>query len=223
MKSIAVALFVAMAGHVSAADVPLSTDRLEQQGNGTSHVIRSTEWSDFNGGMVRVEQRLVPDGSGLLIYRYDEQTKATKLYHQAFCESMDMVPSSGEGIVDGPGAGWACTRIRTDDPDTANPPPKSADWVTATAPSGRVPVGVSYHSSGQMRLESSMGGARIATIGVDNGRCTFSATKHYTGAFREDNAISVICIVHEPRFVSTSMDVCIPRLCGNDRGTQFAE
>lgn len=223
LKALAYACLVALQGHVSAEEHPLSGDRIEQDPGGISYVVRSTEWSDFDGGTVRVEQRLSADGSGRLIYRYDEQTEATKLYHQAFCDSMDMVPSLGEGSVDGQGAGWGCSSAATDALGTFGHPPGSADWVTATAPDGRVPVGVSYHSSGQMRMESSVGGRRQATIGVDNGRCSFTDIKHYGAPFRESSAIAVTCIVNEPRFVSTSMDVCLPTLCGSDRGTQFAE
>jgi hypothetical protein len=223
MKALAFLCLVALQGHASAEEHPLSEDRIEQNPGGISYVIRGTEWSDFDGGTVRVEQRLSSDGPGRLIYRYDDQTEATKLYHQAFCDAMDMVPSLGEGVMEGPSAGWGCISTNPDALDTFGRPPKSADWVTATAPNGRVPVGVSYHSSGQMRMESSVGGRRQATIGVDNGRCTFTDIKHYAAPFRESSAIAVTCIVNEPRFVSTSMDVCIPTLCGSDRGTQFAE
>ena len=140
MTSIAVATWLLMAGQASAAESPLSVDRIVTEANGRPHVIRRSEWSDFNGGAVQVEQRLRPDGSGRLIYRYAEQTEATKIYHQAFCEALDMEPSPGEGIIDGPATGWACSSVPLDDQEAAARPPQRADWVTTAGPSGRVPV-----------------------------------------------------------------------------------
>ncbi|WMJ67646.1 hypothetical protein [Stenotrophomonas sp. 24(2023)] len=204
------------------ADSDLSTDRTERSPQGDLIIVRRTAWPDFDGGTVQVEQHLKPDGSGRLIYRYKDQPEATKLYHQAFCASMDMQPSQGEGRIEGPAAGWACTSEMDIDGRSSHVGPKSIDWVTATAPSGQVPVGVSYYSTGQMAAESSVAGTRTARIGVDNGRCDFSDTRHYTSSFSLREAVGVTCIVHESRFVSTSLDVCIPKQCASNRGTQFA-
>ena len=223
MKSLVVALSVFLAGQAAAANTPLSVDRFVTDADGGSYVVMTSEWTDFNGGTMQVEQRLSLDGFGRLIYRYDEQTEATKLYHQAFCETMNMLPSQGEGIMGGPSTGWACTTDVFDDDTAGHAPSNSIDWVTATAPNGRVPVGVSYRSFGQMRMESSIGGARRATIGVDNGRCSFTDVKNYAGSFRESTSLSITCIVHESRFVNTSMNVCIPKQCVSDAGTQFAQ
>lgn len=127
MTSIAVATWLLIAGQASAAESPLSVDRIVTEANGRPHVIRRSEWSDFNGGTVQVEQRLSPDGSGRLIYRYAEQTEATKLYHQAFCEALDMEPSPGEGIIDGPATGWACSRPTPFDRGAWNIRPNSGE------------------------------------------------------------------------------------------------
>lgn len=117
MTSVAVATWLLLAGQVSAAESPLSIDQTVAEANGRTHVIRRSDWSDFNGGTVQVEQLLRPDGDGRLIYRYAEQTEATRLYHQAFCDALDMAPSPGEGILDGPATGWACSRVPLDDQD----------------------------------------------------------------------------------------------------------
>ena len=205
------------------AETPLSVDRTELSPKGELIIVRRTTWPDFDGAQIQVDQRLKPDDFGRLIYRYKDQTEVTKLYHQAFCASMDMEPSQGEGMVEGPATGWACTREAIPRYPASQGNPKSIDWVTATAPSGRVPVGISYYSTGQMNAESSVAGARTARIGVDNGRCYFSDTRHYSSPFYLSEGIGVICTVNESRFVSTSLDVCIPKQCASNRGTQFAE
>lgn len=221
IKSLIVAASMVGAGTTGAADSPLSTDRMVRAVDGSTHIVRASDWTDFNGRTVSVEQRLTLDQSGHLIYRYDAQTTATQLYHQAFCESMNMTPSRGDGIVRGPATGWACTG--TDDPEEPPAGARSADWVIAAAPTGRVPVGTTYTSTSLMRMESSVGGQRSGVIGVDNGRCSYTDITHYGGPFRDSTGLAVACVVHEPRSVSTSMDVCIPKQCHNDRGTQFAE
>nr|WP_154583144.1 hypothetical protein [Stenotrophomonas pavanii] len=95
------------------ADAPLSIDRTELGTKGEIIIVRRTTWPDFDGGQLPVDQHLKPDGFGRLIYRYSDQPEATKLYHQAFCASMDMEPSQGEGTIEGPAAGWVCTRENT--------------------------------------------------------------------------------------------------------------
>lgn len=219
---VAFLLSLAMAAQASAAGSSSSTDQFVTDANGDTDVIRRSQWSDFNGASVAVDQLLKSDGFGRLIYRYDEQTEATKLYHQAICESVGMTPSSGEGIAGGSASGWACEGESAEGELGHQIAPKSVDWVTTTAPSGQVPVGISYHSTGQMRMQSSVGGQRRATVGVDNGRCTYTDVKHFSGAFTNSGQVFVACIVHQSRFVNTSMDVCIPRRCGSHRGTQFA-
>lgn len=92
------------------AETPLSVDRTELDSKGEIIIVRRTTWPDFDGAHIQVDQHLKPDGSGRLIYRYSDQSEATKLYHQAFCASMDMEPSQGEGTIEGPAAGWVCTR-----------------------------------------------------------------------------------------------------------------
>lgn len=203
------------------ADTPLSTDSTRHSSQGDLIIVRRTVWPDFDGGTIPVEQYLKPEGSGRLLYRYQDQPEATKLYHQAFCASMDMEPSQGEGRIGGPATGWACTRETGTHGRRSDLGPKSIDWATATAPSGQVPVGVSYYPTGQMAAESSVAGVRTAKIGVDNGRCDFSDTRHYASPFSLREAVGVICTVSESRFVNTSLDVCIPKQCASNRGTQF--
>lgn len=154
MKRVAVAFLVslAMAAQASAAGPSSSTDQFVTDANGDTDVIRRSQWSDFNGASVAVDQLLKSDGFGRLIYRYDEQTEATKLYHQAICESVRMTPSSGDGIAGGSASGWACEGESAEGELGHQRAPRSVDWVTTTAPSGQVPVGVTYHSTGQMSL-----------------------------------------------------------------------
>jgi len=205
------------------SQTPLSTDRVELGANGDRTIIRSSTWPDFDGGSVQVDQRLNPDSLGRLVYRYEQQNEATKLYHQAFCANMDMEPSKGEGVIRGPATGWACTHEVQEGRTQPQSDLKNTDWVSATAPAGRVPVGASYFSSGRMAATSSVAGARSATVGVDNGRCSFTDTRHYGAPFSLSEGIGVSCIVHESRFLNTSLDVCIPKQCTSNRGTQFAE
>ncbi|WP_368865519.1 hypothetical protein [Stenotrophomonas maltophilia] len=205
------------------AETPLSVDRTELDSKGEIIIVRRTTWPDFDGAHIQVDQHLKPDGFGRLIYRYSDQSEATKLYHQAFCASMDMEPSQGEGTIEGPAAGWVCTRENAPGSSASKLNWKSIDWVTATAPNGRVPVGISYYSTGQMNAESSVAGARTATLGVDNGRCHLSDTRHFSSPSSLSEGIGVICTVNESRFVSTSLDVCIPKQCASNRGTQFAQ
>lgn len=103
------ALFALGSAAAAAADNPLSVDRFVTHANGDLHVIRTSEWDDLNGDIVQVEQRLSPDGFGRLIYRYDEQSEATKRFHRNFCAAMDMVPSAGDGIPGGASVGWVCS------------------------------------------------------------------------------------------------------------------
>ncbi|KAF1014204.1 MAG: hypothetical protein GAK31_03228 [Stenotrophomonas maltophilia] len=220
LLALVVTMIMAMPAY---ADTPLSIDRTERSPQGELLIVRRTTWPDFDGGTVQVDQHLKPDGYGRLIYRYKDQTDATKIYRQAFCATMDMEASQGEGMVKGPATGWACTRELGANGQSSLMGPKSIDWVTATAPSGRVPAGTSYFSTGQMAAESSVAGARTATVGVDNGRCQFSDTRHYSSPFSLREGVGVVCTVHESRFVSTSLDVCIPRQCASNRGTQFAQ
>ncbi len=205
------------------SQTPLSTDRVELGPTGDRTIIRRSTWPDFDGGSVQVDQRLYPDSSGQLIYRYEQQNEATKLYHQAFCADMDMEPSKGEGIIRGPATGWACTHEIKEGGAQLQSGLKSTDWVSATAPAGRVPVGVSYFSSGRMAATSSVAGTRSATVGVDNGRCSFTDTRQYGAPFSLSEGIGVSCVMHESRFLNTSLDVCIPKQCTSNRGTQFAE
>lgn len=66
----------------------LSIDVIVANPDGSVSVDRTSSWPDFNGGIVDVTQRLKQDDFGRLSYRYEDQSRATQLYHQAYCESV---------------------------------------------------------------------------------------------------------------------------------------
>lgn len=198
----------------------LSIDVVVANPDGSVSVDRTSSWPDFNGGIVDVTQRLKQDDFGRLSYRYEDQSRATQLYHQAYCESVEMTPSSGTMTLSGPSTGWSCY---SDDPAPPADPVNSIDWATATAPSGRVPVGQSIFPIGSGSWESSIGGMRRSTLSVDNGRCIAQEIDHYAGPFRGRTQFGVNCYFSQSKFANTMMETCIPKQCATNRGTIFAQ
>ena len=84
----------------------LSIDVVVANPDGSVSVDRTSSWPDFNGGILDVTQRLKQDDFGRLSYRYEDQSRATQLYHQAYCESVEMTPSSGTMTLSGPSTDW---------------------------------------------------------------------------------------------------------------------
>ncbi|WP_457322168.1 hypothetical protein, partial [Stenotrophomonas sp. P5_B8] len=80
MKEFAFALIVAFP--VSATPPSALQDRVEVNTSGERTLIRASEWPDFQGGLVAVEQRLVMNEDGNPTYQYSRQSKATQLYQQ---------------------------------------------------------------------------------------------------------------------------------------------
>lgn len=230
-RSLAMVLIALTATSSAAEEVPFDPDRLVVIGpdrtvvddRGYISVFRRSEWSDFNGGRVTVDQLLRPDNQGRFVYRYEEQPRATRIYHEMYCASSGLITADDDVAFIGQTTGWMCTADPKKSGAVPEPDLKSVDWVTATAPSGRVPVGSTYTAVGYWRLQSSMAGARRIKFSVDNNRCGADITKHFSGAFSESTQIDVSCIIDRPRFVDTSIEVCIPKRCGSHRGTQVAQ
>lgn len=56
------------------------------------------------------------------------------------------------------------------------------------------------------------------SVRVD-GRCTTYVSQHFANPFTGSHIAQVTRIVHEPRFVTTGMEGCVPKPCGNAAGT----
>lgn len=95
----------------TASPVPESfRDRPLPSSDGKTWIVRSALLTDFNGGQVLVESRLFEDGKGGLVYRFDAQTEATRIYHQAACETTDATVRHGDTTLYGEtAAAWSCS------------------------------------------------------------------------------------------------------------------
>ncbi|MFS5596693.1 hypothetical protein V2V61_11090, partial [Streptococcus agalactiae] len=95
----------------TASPVPESfRDRPLPSSDGKTWIVRSALLTDFNGGQVLVESRLFEDGKGGLVYRFDAQTEATRIYHQAACETTDATARHGDTTLYGEtAAAWSCS------------------------------------------------------------------------------------------------------------------
>ncbi|MCW6029741.1 hypothetical protein K4043_17125 [Stenotrophomonas sp. SRS1] len=191
-------------------------------------MVRTTEWPDFEGGFVAVEQRLLMNEDGNPTYQYSRQSKATQLYHEAFCLEKNARPAGGEAVLKGSLAAWICELGDEDkalDPEVATHQypgalmDRSTDYVFANAPNGSARVGVNFHSTGTIRYSSSSSGSMRGSVSVDSGRCTTNFSQFYARPFSGSHVATAICIVHEPRRISTKMEGCVPRLCGSDNGS----
>jgi hypothetical protein len=132
-----------------------------------SRIVRTAEWPDFMGGAVIVEQSLIRNSKGQYVYRYDDQSAATKQYHEASCSDIGMNPAKGESITVGPGsAAWHCSSIESNNVIDE----KSTDYVIAYAPNGQVSAGQNFVSYGTVRFNSSVSGNIQGSAQIDNGR-----------------------------------------------------
>ncbi|HDS1037570.1 TPA: hypothetical protein QDZ42_000854 [Stenotrophomonas maltophilia] len=178
--------------------------------------INASEWPDFLGGTMVVEQKLIENSKGEFVYRFSDQSADTQQYHQAFCADLGMDPAMGESITKGEGsAAWHCS----DEQPSSGLEPRSTDYVFARAPSGQVPVGQNFYAQGTVSYTSSVAGAIEGSVQVDNGRCSTLYRQHYASPFSGNHTARVICIAHSPQQISTRMNGCIPRTCGNDVGS----
>jgi len=116
---------------VQAAGEVQADGQAADQAKAPARIVRSAEWPDFIGGTVSVEQSLTRNSKGQYVYRYDDQSEATKQYHEASCADIGMNPAKGDSITKGPGsAAWHCSSIEPHSVREA----KSTDSVIAYAP-----------------------------------------------------------------------------------------
>ncbi|WP_294996415.1 hypothetical protein [uncultured Stenotrophomonas sp.] len=220
------ALLAAAIPAVALANQPTYQDRQMASSDGKQWVERTVRLSDFNGGEVTVQVRLFKDGKGGYVYRYNDQTEPTKLYHQAACEVTNSKARHGETIISGESAvvGWSCEG--ESDPAAKFKPsasdmvqPLAGYYVFALAPSGSAPIGVNFNSVGTARSQSSLAGKASGALSLDNGRCTTSASDEHTGPFTGTYTLQVVCIGVRRGVIPTAMSACIPRVCSTNNGS----
>ncbi len=227
---IALAILAAVAPGLAAAN-PIASERSAiherqlESSDGKKWIVRTIPTSDFQGGTVMVEQRLFRDGKGGLVYRFDDQSQATKIYHQALCEAKDSVPSRGATTISGEAVwSWSCTNSKADAPSSSNAPisARSSDYLYAVAPDGYYPVAKNFTSTGAVAFKSVVAGDMKATLSIDDGRCTTSVTEPYSSPFEGTHTAQVACLISDARTVDTSMEGCIPQRCATGRGSLSA-
>lgn len=176
--------------------------------------------------MVDVEQKLQVNEVGDLEYDFHAQSEATKSFHRSYCAESGLDPFDGEVTFTPEAGGWNCSSIKLhgegevgDEAGTSTfPHDRSIDYVTARAPSGNVQAGVNFFGIGYITFQSSQAGSLQGSVQVDN-RCKTYYSQHIAAAFSGNHQAGVNCIAYEPRFLTTGMEGCTPRLCGSDRGT----
>lgn len=161
---VAILMFIVSAS-AQAGDGTPATGQTSDEAKGPSRIVRTAEWPDFIGGTVSVEQSLIRNSKGQYVYRYDDQSEATKQYHEASCTDIGMNPAKGESITVGPGsAAWHCSNIESNSVGET----KSTDYVIAYAPNGQVSAGQNFVSYGTVRFNSSVGGNIQGSAQIDN-------------------------------------------------------
>lgn len=215
-------------------------DEHTQERDGTKRIVRTAQWSDLDGGLLPVQQKLRPNPDGSFSYFFSEQSLATQLYHHALCEQDGMTAGEGEGVLSGPDAvgGWSCEQegegnfvvpgleqgpasaVSSD--ETLSHDDRAADYVFAYAPSGNVGVGANFRAHGSVRFRTNRAGTAEALIGVDNRRCTYTVSRYFPAGTTGSFAPWVNCIIHVPTTVPTETVGCIPWGCATDRGRVVA-
>lgn len=208
-------MFIASAS-VQAGDGNPAVGQTADEAKAPEKIVRSAEWPDFIGGTISVEQSLTRNSKGQYVYRYDDQTEATKQYHEASCADLGMNPAKGESITVGPGsAAWHCSSIDSNSASDA----KSTDYVIAYAPNGQVSAGQNFVSYGTVRFNSSVSGNIQGSAQIDNGRCRTFYSEYYPPNTVGNHTARVLCFAHSPQTMNTLMEGCVPRACASDRGS----
>ncbi|MFI8730873.1 hypothetical protein ACIGII_02095 [Stenotrophomonas sp. NPDC077420] len=214
---------------VSASEVTSYRDRTELDSLGNRLVVRTSSMVSPSGDVAYVEQRLDQIDETTYVYDHNAQTEATKKFHEEFCAQRGLLPSiDGESILSGPDAisGWSCHLSKDqlgERSDLMVPDhfrgDRSSDYVIARAPSGSAAAGANFQLYGTIQAKSSQAGPLSSSVSGYNERCRFSQVWNYGGEFSTFREISVNCIVHQPQFISTRIEACIPRQCGQATGT----
>lgn len=220
MKLQLAALMFIVSASVQAADGMPADRQTADEATFPARIVRSAEWPDSIGGTVSVEQSLTRNSKGQYVYRYDDQSEATKRYHEASCTDIGMNPAKGESITVGPGsAAWHCSSIESNGASDA----KSTDYVFAYAPNGQVSAGQNFVSYGTVRFNSSVSGNIQGSAQIDNGRCQTFYSEYYPPNTVGNHTARVLCFAHTPQTMNTLMEGCVPRACASDRGSISAD
>ncbi|WP_414496189.1 hypothetical protein [Stenotrophomonas maltophilia] len=220
MKLQVAILTLIVSSSVQAGDTIPAIGQIADETKTPSKIVRTAEWPDFIGGTVSVEQSLARNAKGQYVYRYDDQSEATKQYHEASCADIGMSPAKGESITVGPrSAAWHCSSIESNSASDA----KSTDYVIAHAPNGQVTAGQNFVSYGTVRFKSSVDGNIQGSAQIDNGRCQSFYSEYYPPNTVGNHTARVLCFAHAPQTMNTLMEGCVPRACASDRGTIRAD
>jgi hypothetical protein len=227
MKRISLMIAMVIPFSLYAKEQAIFQDRVELGAAGSRVVVRSALWPDAERGMVNIEQRFQVNADGNLRYDYDEQDERTKAYHRSYCAESGLDPFvDGEVTFTPEAAGWHCSKDElyeegeelSDVQRSVAGQDRSVDFVTARAPSGSTQVGVNFPAIGYITYQSSQAGSMQGSVHVDF-RCRTYVSKHYSNPFSGNHEARVSCLAHDSRFLTTGMEGCVPRICGNDRGT----
>ena len=222
----------------SAALVPLPLvgyrDRIVEHRADGDVILRTSEHSDFNGGKIRLEQKLRRLSGQRFFIDFSDQPTATKIYHEAFCLKQGMIPNTSTGIIGGEDAiaAWNCRDARSVPglPATAeeiellrlDPAEKlgrTTDYSLTRAPSGSAFVGKTFFAIGAISVKSSVAGAAAYGVSVDNRRCFYDNVEYFNKPFDGTAQIGVNCIGYNQGFLNTQTRACVPRACGASEGT----
>jgi len=206
-------------------------DVVAQQDGSGQYIIRTAQMPDFSGGSVTVEQRLRVLPGGEYEVDSDQQSAATKVYHQALCLQEGMIPKPGRSVLSGDAAvgAWLCM---SDDSDvgeaeslsdltgpTEEIGSRSTDYAIAVAPSGAAQVNQNFFARGSIRVQSSVAGQISYHIEVDGGRCIIRDIQFYSKPFTHTVNGGVSCIAYRQGFLSTEAAGCVPKACSRNAGT----
>ena len=194
-------------------------ERQLESSDGKKWIVRTIPTSDFQGVTVMVEQRLFRDGKGGLVYRFDDQSQATKIYHQALCEAKTLSPQ--EGQPQSPerqcGVGPAQTAKLMSPLRAMLQSRQELGLSVRCRPRRVLSCSKNFTSTGAVAFKSVVAGDMKATLSIDDGRCTTSVTEPYSSPFEGTHTAQVACLISDARTVNTSMEGCIPQRCATGR------
>ncbi|WP_349984911.1 hypothetical protein ABRP17_004355 [Stenotrophomonas sp. WHRI 8082] len=222
----------------SAALLPLPVtgyiDRVVAPSADGDVILRTSEHSDFNGGKIRLEQKLRRLSGDRFSIDFSDQPAFTKIYHEALCLEGGMRPSTERGVLGGEDAiaAWSCVSSETREGTPAtieeiervvDEPASSqenwTDYARTAAPSGSAALGQPFFAVGSMSVKSSVAGAVSYSVSVDDRRCYFQSAERHAGAFELSAQTGVSCSGDRPGSLNTETRACVPRACGLSQGS----